>query len=102
MPCNDECYEVHAAEDLKKDDYVTIDRDGGVRAVRGAHAALMDVYENFEFGVGAEVWKPKGYPFEGTVVSAFRTIGGDRRYVVESKLSPQLLHIFNANQLESV
>lgn len=61
-----------------------------------------DLLPVWEFEVHDYVWKPKGYPFEGTVVSRFSTLGGDRRYVVESKLSPGMLHIFNEAQLEAV
>ena len=63
----------------------------------------MDWHEpKFDLGVGEQVWKPKGYAFEGTVVSAFVTLGGEVRYVVESRLAPGLLHIFNGDQVKKV
>lgn len=52
-----------------------------------------------EYGTGARVYKPEGYPFPGTVVSAFRTLEGHTRYVVESDLAPGMLHIFSGEQL---
>lgn len=76
-----------------------------LRNKREAHEERLKVdYHdpNFKFAAGSYVWKPKGYPFEGTVVSAFQTMRGNYRYVVESKLSPGLLHIFNGSQLEDV
>ena len=51
------------------------------------------------FEVGAKVTKPVGYPFPGTVVAAFDTMSGARRYVVESSTAPGLLHIFSGFQL---
>lgn len=57
---------------------------------------------DFKLARGNQVWKPKGYAFEGTVVAAFVTFQGHERYVVESRLSPGLLHIFNPDQIEKV
>lgn len=51
------------------------------------------------FPLGTRVYKPSGYPFEGTVMSAFKTMSGEYRYVVEAALAPGLLHIFNEGQL---
>ena len=51
-----------------------------------------------EYAIGDLVEKPKGYPFPGKVVSAFAVTGG-QRFVVESELSPGMLHIFSASQL---
>lgn len=42
--------------------------------------------------------KAKGYKFPGTVVSFFRNLKGERRYVVEME-NYGLLHIFNEEQL---
>jgi hypothetical protein len=52
-----------------------------------------------DFPLHTRVYKPKGYPFEGTVISSFKTMSGEQRYVVEAALAPGLLHIFNGNQL---
>lgn len=54
-----------------------------------------------KFSVGDKIFKPKGYPFPGTVVAAFTTRAGEHRYVVEHKCGG-LLHIFNAEQLEKL
>ena len=44
-------------------------------------------------------YKPKGYKFPCTVVSVFKTVGGDVRVVAEME-GYGLLHIFNEEQLE--
>lgn len=55
--------------------------------------------ENVKFKIGDKVYKPKGYKFPGTVVSIFKTTGGDIRIVAEMA-DNGMLHIFNENQLE--
>lgn len=50
--------------------------------------------------VGDRVYKPKGYPFPGTVVARFTTIDGALRFVVECITLPGLLHIYSLDQLE--
>jgi hypothetical protein len=54
------------------------------------------------FVVGDKVRKVKGYSWPGIVVSAFRTLSGQRRYVVECTTLEVAgaLHIYNAEQLE--
>lgn len=49
--------------------------------------------------VGDAVIKLHGYGFPGTVVAVFRKLDGEQRVVVESALSPGLLHIFSPTQL---
>lgn len=50
--------------------------------------------------LGDYVIKNKGYEFLGVVVSIFNTTEGKLRYVVESRLSVGMLHIFNREQLD--
>lgn len=50
--------------------------------------------------VGDKVHKIKGYGFTGWIVSAFTTLEGKERYVVEMEGSGGLLHIFAPEQLE--
>ena len=44
------------------------------------------------------------YLFPGIVVAAYRTLGGEPRYVVEctAKAAAGLQHIFNGDQLEKI
>jgi hypothetical protein len=57
---------------------------------------------HLDFGVGDKVRKVKGYPWTGVVVSAFTTLTGQSRYVVECTVPEVLgaLHIYNGEQLE--
>jgi len=55
--------------------------------------------ENTKFKIGDKAYKPKGYKFPCTIVSVFKTAGGDIRVVAEME-EYGLLHIFNENQLE--
>ncbi|MDR1018980.1 MAG: hypothetical protein LBM02_09810 [Lachnospiraceae bacterium] len=52
-----------------------------------------------KFKVGDKVSKPKGYSFDGTVVSVFQNGKGETRLVVELDYNG-MLHIFSENQLE--
>lgn len=57
----------------------------------------------YEFFVGDPVKKASGYLWPGVVISRFRTLRGENRYVVECTI-PEVagaLHIFSASQLES-
>ena len=54
---------------------------------------------NTKFKIGDKAYKPKGYKFPCTIVSVFKTSGGDIRVVAEME-GYGLLHIFNENQLE--
>jgi len=49
--------------------------------------------------IGDKVRKPKGYKFEGAVVSKFWNLSGQTRYVVEN--GDGILHIFNEDQIEN-
>lgn len=53
--------------------------------------------------VGTQVNKVLGYPFPGAVVSAFHTLSGQERFVVEATGADYLgmLHIFNGDQLRA-
>jgi hypothetical protein len=55
-----------------------------------------------KFKVGDLVSKPKGYTYDGTVVSVFRNLAGEIRVVAELTTGNGLgmLHIFSENQLE--
>lgn len=55
-----------------------------------------------KFSHGDRVKKVKGYKFPGIVVSVFRTMKYEERYVVEATGDEYkgILHIFNADQLE--
>lgn len=55
--------------------------------------------KEYKFTVGDKVYKPKGYLFEGTVVSVFKNTKGETRLVVEMEYNG-MLHIFNESQLE--
>lgn len=58
--------------------------------------------EKSKFNVGDHVVKISGYPFPGVVVSAFLTLSGQWRYVVECVVPEVsgMLHIYNEKQLE--
>jgi hypothetical protein len=51
------------------------------------------------FKVGDKVYKPKGYQFDGTIVSVFKNLKGETRLVAEMDVNG-MLHIFNESQLE--
>jgi hypothetical protein len=51
------------------------------------------------FKVGDKVYKPKGYQFDGTIVSVFKNLKGETRLVAEMD-GNGMLHIFNESQLE--
>ena len=53
----------------------------------------------YKFKVGDKVSKPKGYKFDGIVVSVFETTSGEKRIVAELK-NNGMLHIFSEGQLE--
>ncbi|MGN6820575.1 MAG: hypothetical protein ACTHJR_18110 [Sphingomonas sp.] len=53
------------------------------------------------FEVGEAVAKPKGYAFDGFIVSRFQNRAGHIRYVVEHAEIAGMLHIFSAAQLIS-
>jgi len=55
----------------------------------------------YQFKVGDKVSKPKGYAFDGVVVSVFKTLTGNIRVVAELTTSngEGMLHIFSENQL---
>lgn len=61
-----------------------------------------EMTQDRHFVVGDKVHKVKGYSWPGVVVSAFQTLSGQRRYVVECT-TPEVqgaLHIYNGDQLE--
>lgn len=53
------------------------------------------------FIIGDRVMKKTGYLYPGQVVSVFKTLAGETRYVVECTVPEVsgMLHIFNAEQL---
>lgn len=56
-----------------------------------------------KFEIGDKVYKPKGYKFNGTIVSVFQTTKNETRVVAElneCSNSGGMLHIFNEDQLE--
>lgn len=53
-----------------------------------------------KFKTGDKAIKPKGYKFNSTIVSVFKTTKGEIRIVAENQ--DGLLHIFNENQLEKI
>ena len=57
--------------------------------------------ENTKFKIGDKAYKPKGYNFPCTIVSVFKTVGGENRVVAEMN-GYGLLHIFNEQQLELI
>jgi hypothetical protein len=58
-------------------------------------------YPEPPFKVGDKICKPKGYAFDGTVVSIFKTLTGNARVVAELTTAngEGMLHIFSENQL---
>jgi len=52
-----------------------------------------------KFQVGDKIRKPKGYAFDGTIVSVFQNTKGDVRIVAELD-GNGMLHIFSESQLE--
>jgi hypothetical protein len=63
---------------------------------------MMNTDDIIKFRIGAKVQKVKGYKYPGVVVSVFRTLRRQVRYVVEAD-GPEyegMLHIFNNSQLE--
>ena len=55
--------------------------------------------DEFEFAVGDKVEKVGGdYELEGVVVSAFKKVSGEIRYVVEATVPRGLLHIYSAKK----
>lgn len=59
--------------------------------------------QDYVFSVGDPVEKRQGYSFPGVVVSTYRTLKGEPRYVVECVIPgvEGCQHIFNANQLRA-
>lgn len=57
-----------------------------------------------KFKVGDRVFKPKGYAYEGTIVSVFCNLAGETRIVAELTTAngKGMLHIFNEEQLERI
>lgn len=55
--------------------------------------------ETKKFKVGDRVCKPKGYAFDGIVVSVFENTKGEVRIVAELE-GNGMLHIFSESQLE--
>lgn len=55
-----------------------------------------------DFLIGTKVQKIKGYKLPGVVVSVFKNLKGDLRYVVECTVPEVagLLHIYSAKDLE--
>jgi len=54
-----------------------------------------------KFKVGDKAYKPKGYKFPCTIVSVFKTVGGNVRVVAEMD-DYGMLHIFNEDQLSHI
>ena len=52
-----------------------------------------------KFKIGDKVCKPKGYGFDGIIVSVFQNTKGEVRYVAELE-GNGMLHIFSEGQLE--
>jgi hypothetical protein len=55
--------------------------------------------EGSKFKIGDKACKNKGYAFPCTIVSVFKTVGGQTRVVGEMD-GYGLLHIFNEDQLD--
>lgn len=56
------------------------------------------------FNIGDRVRKLKGYRYPGIIVSVFKNLAGETRFVVESSIpgAEGWLHIFNGDQLEPI
>lgn len=52
-----------------------------------------------KFKEGDKVYKPKGYTFDGIIVSVFKNTKGETRLVAELE-GNGMLHIFSESQLE--
>lgn len=52
-----------------------------------------------KFKIGDKVSKPKGYKFDGIIVSIFKNTSGETRLVAEME-DNGMLHIFSESQLE--
>jgi Tat protein secretion system quality control protein TatD with DNase activity len=52
-----------------------------------------------KFKIGDKIYKPKGYRFNGTIVSVFKTTSDETRIVAELD-NNGMLHIFTESQLE--
>mgnify|MGYP003825161743 CR=1 FL=1 len=52
-----------------------------------------------KFKIGDRICKPKGYSFDGVVVSVFKTTKDETRIVAELDYNG-ILHIFSESQLE--
>lgn len=63
------------------------------------HLDHLDLDSDSKFKIGDKVKKPKGYAFDGIIVSIFQTTKGETRIVAELE-NNGMLHIFNENQLE--
>ena len=98
---------------IEKRSYIGITQDGVIMPFRkdfdndvNGFASLVPKEElnipvaNKALSVGDKVCKPKGYPFDGTIVAAFDTLVGERRFVVDNGYG--MLHIFNENNLPKV
>lgn len=96
-------------EEVGKEPVFEADRDDLRKDIRAVRHVLWWMtgethYEDqpHDFHVGTRVHKVKGYSWPGVVVSAFNTLEGKPRYVVECTV-PEVagaLHIYNADQLE--
>lgn len=67
-------------------------------------ADVLDDLYGSDIRAGHKVRKVKGYKFPGVVVSAFTTLAGEWRYVVECT-APEvsgMLHIYNRDQIERI
>jgi len=72
--------------------------------VERAQKLIKDFWEDDtrprpKFALWQSVSKPKGYSFDGVVVSRFYTMRGGLRYVIEHARVAGRLHIFNEDQL---
>lgn len=78
--------------------HIAESKDAGACRAR-LRAALVDAGQIYS--AGQEVVKITGYPFRGVVVAGFRTLEGEKRYVVECVVPgcEGLIHIFNGDQI---
>jgi hypothetical protein len=62
---------------------------------------VFAIFKNMEskLKLGDKVSKPKGYSFDGIIVSVFKNTKGEIRVVAELE-GNGMLHIFSENQLE--